>query len=326
MHARTSGIARRFCGALGAAALTVAAAASAGAVTVFSTGFESGLPAPFAAPGSQIEGVQGYAGLGVAGNQFAGNLLRYHATGVQPTTLTLTNLPAHTHVSLSFLLAVIDSWDGTELLQVSVDGNLVFSHWFSLANADTSSYSPPPGALLSRGHNLGWTNGTWYFRDRAYDLTNEPVFASIPHTAGTLTVVWQLSATVGGAAQNWQGGADESWGIDNVTVSLAGAPTDTPPSAEHTSLVLRGAAPNPFNPTTQLFYDVPAGGADVSLRIYDLGGRLVRTLVNGPQAGGSRTAMWDGRSDAGVAARTGMYVCRLTGAGRDSACKITLVK
>ena len=63
--------------------------------------------------------------------------------------MVLRNLPAHTRVSLGFLLAVIDSWDGAELLRVSVDGQEQFSHWFRLALGDTSSYVAPPGGLLS---------------------------------------------------------------------------------------------------------------------------------------------------------------------------------
>jgi hypothetical protein len=190
--------------------------------TVFSTDFEAGLPPEFSAPGAAIQGVEGYAGLGPLGRQFAGGFLRYAEVPLSDTRLSLTGLPAHDHLNLGFLLAVIDSWDGTELLQVLVDGNVVFSHWFQLAVGDASSYVPAPGALLSSGVNLGFTNGSWYQRDRAYDLAVEPAFQSIPHTAATADIVWRLSAVSGSAAEQWQGGADESWAIDHVTVSLGG--------------------------------------------------------------------------------------------------------
>ncbi len=39
--------------------------------------------------------------------------------------------------------------------------------------------------------------------------------------------------------------------------------------------------PNPFNPETTIRYDVPAGGGKVTLRVFDVSGRLVRTLVDG---------------------------------------------
>ncbi|HET6462768.1 MAG TPA: PEP-CTERM sorting domain-containing protein, partial [Candidatus Krumholzibacteria bacterium] len=84
---------------------------------VFYTDFESGLPAQMTAPGCTIEPVQGYNNLGPVGNKFAGNLLRYDAVPLSDTQLTLSGLPAHDHLSLAFLAAIIDSWDGTELFK-----------------------------------------------------------------------------------------------------------------------------------------------------------------------------------------------------------------
>ncbi len=307
-----------------ALAMTAGSAPPARAQAVFATDFETGLPAAFSAPGSQLEGVQGCAGLGAPGNQFTGSLLRYNAQTLHETTLTLTDLPPHTHVSLGFLLAVIDSWDGTELLQVVVDGDLLISNWFQLATGDDSSYVAPAGGLLSSGGNLGWSAGSWYGRDRAYDLSLEPAFLDIPHTASTLTVVWRLDAVSGGAAAQWQGGADESWGLDNVTVSVSNGATGAPPIAA--GFALRGNAPNPFNPSTRISFDLPPQGADVSLRVYDLGGRLVRTLLDGPQAGGERSADWDGRCDEGGTAANGVYLYRLVGGGFADVGKMTLAK
>ena len=202
--------------------------APAGAITVFTTDFESGVPPEFSAAGASIQGVQGFAGLGPVGNQFAGNFLRYDSTSVLDTQLTLANLPPHDRLSLGFLLGVIDSWDGVELFEVTVDGVLLFSNSFQLATGDDSSYVAPVGALLSSGTDLGFSAGSYYSHDRAYDLSVEPAFIDIPHTADTVTIVWRLNATPGGGANFWQGGPDESWAIENVTVSVeSGAATTT---------------------------------------------------------------------------------------------------
>ena len=144
------------------------------------------------------------------------------------TQLTLTGLPPHDRLSLGFLLAVIDSWDGVELLEVTVDGALLFSNSFQLATGDSSSYTPPPGGLLSSGTDLGFSAGGYYDHDRAYDMALEPAFIDIPHTTATVTIVWRLLATPGGGANVWQGGTDESWAIDNITVDVgSGAVTTT---------------------------------------------------------------------------------------------------
>src|SRR5262245_52132950 len=85
------------------------------AQVVFATDFEQGLPPELAAPVATVESVQGFAGLGPQGRRFAGSFLRYAAASIQPTTLTLHNLPPHTSVDIEFLLAIIDSCDGVQL-------------------------------------------------------------------------------------------------------------------------------------------------------------------------------------------------------------------
>jgi hypothetical protein len=215
---------RRFSFAASVLAATIAVQSvpppARSATIVFSSDFESTLPSELSAPGATIEGVQGYAGLGNAGNQFAGSFLRYASTGILDTTLTLTGLPAHDRLSLGFLLGVIDSWDGTELLEVRVDGHLLFSHSFQLAVGDSSSYAAPEGALLSSGSDLGFSSDAFFVHDRAYDMSLEPAFKTVVHSADTAVVTWSLGATSGSAAQNWQGGTDESWAMDNVVVKV----------------------------------------------------------------------------------------------------------
>lgn len=252
--------------------LALPAVAGAQATVVFETGFESGLPAEFAAPGSVIEGVQGYAGLGPAGNQFGGSFLRYTLQGIVDTKLTLRNLPPHDAVDVGFLLGLIDSWDGTELMRISVDGNVLFSHWFQLATGDASSYVAPTGGLLSSGVNLGFTNGTYYFRDRAYDLSVDSAFVGIPHTADTLEVKWFLGAVSGGAASQWQGGGDESWALDHVKVTVHGSLVDAAP-APGFMLALEPPSPNPARASgLSVRFTLPSS-APARLELFDVRGR-----------------------------------------------------
>jgi endonuclease I len=69
--------------------------------------------------------------------------------------------------------------------------------------------------------------------------------------------------------------------------------------------------PNPFRPTTTIRFDLPARAA-VTLRIYDVAGRLVRSLVVGsPMDAGRHEAVWNGRSESGRAVGAGLYFCRL---------------
>ncbi|UCE19663.1 MAG: alkaline phosphatase [Gemmatimonadota bacterium] len=77
--------------------------------------------------------------------------------------------------------------------------------------------------------------------------------------------------------------------------------------------------PNPFNPATTIHYTLPdAGhrtqdaGQEISLKIYNILGQEVRTLVNGIQNPGSCEVSWDGRDALGKSAPSGVYFYRLS--------------
>jgi hypothetical protein len=84
--------------------------------------------------------------------------------------------------------------------------------------------------------------------------------------------------------------------------------------------------PNPFNPTTQIRYDVPPSRGAVQLRIYDVSGRLVRTLVDGIEPAGRQSTTWDGRDDRGRRVATGVYFYRFDAAGFSETRKMVVVK
>jgi hypothetical protein len=203
-------------------ATALAPAAGAQMVTVFSTDFDSGLAAEIAPGTAFLTGVQGYAGLGSAGNVFGGEFLR--SIPANHVVLTLADLPAHTSLDLAFLFAAIDSLDGTgsfpagDFFEVRIDGQTVFNE--SFANATESqiqSYQPPAGVELARHADLGFSVGS-YFGDSAYDLGLDPVFQGIAHTGSSLTIDFFMQGPGN------QGLDDESWAIDNLSVRLAAVP------------------------------------------------------------------------------------------------------
>jgi hypothetical protein len=94
------------------------------------------------------------------------------------------------------------------------------------------------------------------------------------------------------------------WGKSSRAGEIAAA------AAMPTRVALRPAWPNPSRGSTTLGFALPRAGV-VRLRVYDVAGRLVRTLVDGPAAGGESYVTWDGRDDAGGPAADGLYFCRL---------------
>jgi predicted outer membrane repeat protein len=78
------------------------------------------------------------------------------------------------------------------------------------------------------------------------------------------------------------------------------------------AMVLKGAYPNPFNPMTMIRYDLREPSR-VSLLIYNLAGRLVKSLRQGVMEGaGCYEVAWNGTNDAGSSVASGTYFCRLT--------------
>ena len=68
--------------------------------------------------------------------------------------------------------------------------------------------------------------------------------------------------------------------------------------------------PNPFNPTTTISYDLPKD-TKVNLKIYNLYGQEVRTLVNEAQSAGHKSVVWNGRDNSGTIVSSGLYIYRL---------------
>ena len=71
------------------------------------------------------------------------------------------------------------------------------------------------------------------------------------------------------------------------------------------------ACPNPFNATVFIGFDTPGNGSPVTLTVFDLCGRHVKTLVRGFQESGHHNISWDGRNDRGNFVPTGVYCYRL---------------
>jgi len=84
--------------------------------------------------------------------------------------------------------------------------------------------------------------------------------------------------------------------------------------------------PNPFNPATAIQYRVPSTGGRVSLAVYDLAGRLVRTLVDGDKSGGEHTVVWRGLDDSGRQVGSGVYFYRLEVGGMKLERKMVMLK
>ena len=88
---------------------------------------------------------------------------------------------------------------------------------------------------------------------------------------------------------------------------------------------LRQNYPNPFNPVTTLRYDIPEN-SHVTITIYDMLGRQVKTLINQTQDAGYRSLIWDATNDYGKPVSAGIYLYQIQAGEYISTKKMVLLK
>jgi hypothetical protein len=101
--------------------------------------------------------------------------------------------------------------------------------------------------------------------------------------------------------------------------------TDAGDASHALTTALGRARPNPFNPMTTIDYSIAAPGR-VTLRVCNLAGRLVRTLVEAERRAGAYEVLWDGTTDSGDRAASGVYFVRMEAPGYRGSEKLVLLK
>lgn len=213
-----------------ALSLLTAAASSASAAIAYSNDFETPVGSEWSSTATDVTPAGARRFLG----QFNNDLV----------TLSLTGLPAHDTVSISFDLFILQSWDGnsqnngpdrwgcgyadnilgiggTPLLDTSFSNTEEAGQTQDYPNAFGAGINNTGGTGSSEFNTLGYS----YFGDAVYSLT-----FTFPHSAADIYF--------GFVATGLQGINDESWGLDNVRVETRGVPAPT----TITTLALAGLA------------------------------------------------------------------------------------
>jgi hypothetical protein len=209
------------------------AAAQAAQVTVFSQDFEGAAGTTLITYGGGVVGTQGFAPLG-----FGAKFMHVTSNGSAGfIEMTLTGLPTHDAISIDFLLAIIGPWNGDagpDIFDVRVDGATVYSH--SYCNLAAACPLTPVGAPTVTGQNLsdpggdgvtelGFANPSYAPEDSAWDMSAATALRNIAHTASTAHIYF--SAVGAGYLAN----GEESYGIDNVIISVRTADVPLPAAA-----------------------------------------------------------------------------------------------
>lgn len=215
--------------------------------------------------------------------------------------------------------AAVDAW---EIVLADTADVRVTLHWTDRPGAPVAPALDPPDAMLVHDLDLRLQDGLvehepWVLDpatpaapatrgDNVRDNTEQVVAAALPPGRYTLTVTHK-----GGLAQPQAYSLAASHALAAIGPPLAAAsrPAATPLAVQ--------ATPNPFAGGTTVSFRIPEAAA-VDAIVFDVGGRVVRTLATGtPMAAGPQSLAWDGRHADGRDAASGVYFVRISaGASR----------
>lgn len=201
-----------------------------------------------------------------------------------------------------------------------------FTYFNTLSDGPTSAYSSngciaqtvgvtvQPGVTYTLRADVGWRNDAGptglprlIVNNTFYDGVGTPVHGG--WATYTVTYVAQ-AADIGASMTICLSSVSNQGNFDNVRFDDSTAPTGVGPDPSIPGLELQ-ARPNPFGAATQVRFALPRATL-VELRVFDVSGRPVRTLLGGAfLEAGAHDASWDGRDDAGEQLGSGIYFLRL---------------
>lgn len=164
---------------------------------------------------------------------------------------------------------------------------------------------------------FSWTADTWQPVEVIVDLTND--LAQF-HFNGLMVHSWTWTAGASGGGSPLRLDANDFFGatandemyvddyaIEDIT-GIVGIGNNGSPVVDE--FALHQNYPNPFNPSTTIAYTLKEN-ANVTLKIYNMLGQEVKTLVSAHQAAGVKEVAWDGTNNAGAQVASGIYIYRL---------------
>lgn len=210
--------------------------------------------------------------------------------------------------------------DETHMVTTAFDCSDLFGvslKFWRYLNVEQPSYDHASISVSNDGENFTqiWTNGS-VIEDNAWNQVEYDI-GHVADGQSTVYIRWTMGTTDG----SWQ---YSGWNIDDVEIwglASGASPADDTPSYR----LALGNYPNPFNPLTKIEFTLERPG-NTTIAVYDIQGRLVRSLVSQPMNEGPHSVVWDGANNSGQRASSGVYFARLVSGSQVAEHKMVLLK
>lgn len=195
------------------------------------------------------------------------------------------------------------------------DGTLYYWPYITTGAAKISAFPEIAGVCVAGSDQgdsvalLEWYDAITYQNTSAGSISRNPALSRglfFNSSKVRIMAVWENNSTGG-------------WKLYSSSIDLQIAGVDDEPGLPASALLYQNY-PNPFNPTTAITYRLSTGGV-VTLRVYDILGRKVATLVNEWKVPGTYTVRWDAGGEA-----SGTYICRMTAGAFSAVTKVLLLR
>ena len=287
-------------------------------------GYPANLPAPLGHGPVPAGTIGKYSAVIWVGNNFTGDLTDWVDTPIQSYLEAGGNVLLMTRMGSQFLDPSLSAYLGitTTSTQITITScNALVPGLVNMALLGTQSYVDVFSTTVG-------PNSTLLFRGTAAQglgvVVEPPAGGASRPDGGRMAYIAgrpyrfnhaQLRANVDYILTHWFG---EPYAPPATPVVETVAPSLV-------RFALAPGRPNPFSGETLLSFSMPVAGS-VQLSVFDVGGRLVRTLATGPQTAGEHVARWDGRDEAGARVAPGTYFVRLKGKGGTLSRSVVLIR
>jgi len=203
------------------------------------------------------------------------------------------------------------------------DGNNYYYMMFNAANTETRLFKVVEG----QRYTVETAVGSWITDNNFHDIEITRVGSDITVKYNLLTVL-TASDTTFGAGQIGVGSLNDAASFDDVVIHLNGIEKRSQQKmlAEiPKTFGLKQNYPNPFNPSTIIQYQLPHA-VHVTLKIYDMLGRQITTLVDEQKEAGCHQIAWDGKDNNGIPCASGIYIVRIIAGKFITTRKMLLIK